>query len=320
MSPKPLPFVVPKTHIKPKIVQRREAKRMTIVAGFSGAGGVILCADTQETVQGYAKREVEKIKTYRGRKDYEYNLAIGGAGESGPYIDALITELVTAINKIHEYDLAAIDGAMKDCLPEFYAKHIWPRTNPPSLETIVLVQRTEGGHAEMFHTSDTAVNYVSDNPICIGIGAYLAEYILKRSLAAGASMTHMLAVAAYMLHEVRENVDGCGKNATIWWFDREGNSDLFWDPTERNLFLEKQAPEINVALAHVMQYITTMETDPYGQFCTDPDKLMELLSGLRKQQIEAYEDELASEKKIREFRDGLEKRKKQGTTDDDIPF
>lgn len=42
---------------------------MTLVAGFSGFGGLVLFSDTQETVQGYAKKQVDKIDFWTPGKD-----------------------------------------------------------------------------------------------------------------------------------------------------------------------------------------------------------------------------------------------------------
>src|SRR5579859_2452608 len=169
MTPKPLPFVVSKPKSKPKIVQRGKAERMTIVAGFTGAGGAILCADTQETVQGYTKREVEKISVWNSEPNREFNLAIAAAADSGPYADVLTNELGTAIVKMGKYD--DIKKSIENTLPEFYGQHIWPRSShSPQIDTIVLAQRLKGGHADIFRTSETAVNYLSQGSCCIGIG------------------------------------------------------------------------------------------------------------------------------------------------------
>lgn len=303
MTSKPLPFLLPKgtkfprKKLSEQIAQRGEVKRMTIVAGFSGAGGAILCADTQETVSGYAKREVEKIHVWKASNDagLGYNYGVAVAADSGPYADSLTQELRLAIREVRDYDLSAIDKAIEQCLTKFHSTHIWPRASQdraPQLESLVVIQNIRGGHAEFFHTSETAVNYVDQTQCCIGIGGYLADYIVRKTLTPGASMGHMLAVAAYMLLEVRENVDGCGKG-TIWWFDRQGNCDLFYDPSHRQTFLEDQAGEINVALARCMAYMTDVGDDAHP-FHTDPDELLKLLNGIRANNSEALQKELSA--------------------------
>jgi hypothetical protein len=47
----------------------RKGKPMTLIAGFSGFGGLVLFSDKQETVQGYAKKQVDKIDFWTPGKD-----------------------------------------------------------------------------------------------------------------------------------------------------------------------------------------------------------------------------------------------------------
>jgi 20S proteasome alpha/beta subunit len=54
-------------------------RKLTIAAGFVCVDGVILCADTQETISGYTKNETEKIRLF---KDQGLCVAITGAGDS----------------------------------------------------------------------------------------------------------------------------------------------------------------------------------------------------------------------------------------------
>lgn len=291
---KPLPFLLPTAPKvpQPKIAQRGGAERMTIVAGFTGAGGAILCADDQETVSGYSKRKVEKIHVWKPYplgdwKDHGYNLAIAGSSESGPYADSLTNELHGVLKGIPDFDLQAIGKAIENCLTDFYQRHIWPRTSQaPAIEMLVAVQDVRGGHANIFHTSETAVNLLDGDHCCIGVGSHLADYILQRTLAAGASLSVMIAVAAYMLKEVQDNIEGCGEGV-IWWFDTSGNCDLFWDLTERQKFLEGQTHEINAALAATVAYMTAVGED--ATYHNDADRLLEILNKIRANNLSAYE-------------------------------
>ena len=66
---------------------------MTIAAGFAFNGGVILCADTQETI-GSAKRWVPKLLLEPVRMDGldgvdDLMIAMAGAGD-GPFMDKIV--------------------------------------------------------------------------------------------------------------------------------------------------------------------------------------------------------------------------------------
>lgn len=307
MNPKPLPFIVPpkpKEHIKPKTAQRREAKRMSIIASFSGMPGLVLCADTQETVSGYAKKEVEKIRVWHARTDYEYNLAIGAAADNGPYADLLTQELGWALGKIHVYDQAAFDETISQCLRDFYSKHIWPRQQEhvPQIETLIAFQPTNGGHTDVFHTSETANIFVDDTLCCIGVGSYLANFILDTVAFLSATKNHMLAAAAYMLKEVRENIDGCGKNATIWFFDQDGNCEKF--VSDRLKFLEEQAFDLRFGMNRAFGYMTAVDADEAEK----RNQVLQLLGEIRAKNTEAlakeHEEKLRHEEMMRRIRSG----------------
>jgi len=270
---------------------------MTIVAGFSGMAGLVLCADTQETVSGYAKKEVEKIRTWYARTDYEYNLAIGAAADNGPYADLLTQELGSVLGEIHSYDLSAFDNAISECLRDFYSKHIWPRQQEhvPQIETLIAFQPNYGGHTELFHTTETANVFVQEKPCCIGIGSYLANFILETVAFLGGTKNHLLAAAAYMLQEVRDNVDGCGKNATIWFFDTEGNCERFI--SDRLKFLEEQATQIRYGMNRAFAYMTAVDADE----TENRKELLTVLGGIREQNIEALAKEREAERRHEEM-------------------
>ncbi|MCU1285018.1 MAG: hypothetical protein JWO13_1368 [Acidobacteriales bacterium] len=303
---KPLPFVVPK---KPKIPQRAKGvRRMTIIAGFSGWGGVVLCADTQETVSGYGKREVEKISVGGQMADMDFNVAVAAATDSGPHADSLTGELIYAVSQVKVYSLSRIKEEIEKKLAEYHAKHIWPRASQdrPHIETIVVIQHAEGGHADMFHTTDTAVNWVSGSRCCIGVGSHLGDFILERTLQGAGSKSHMLAVAAHMLKEVRENIDGCGKNATIWFFGKDGTCEQFYN--DRFKFMEDQVEDVNDVLKEAMRYMTDVEED------SDGEALLHRLDIERRKNREHYEQEMEQERKMEEWRQKM----KDGT--EDAPF
>jgi 20S proteasome alpha/beta subunit len=62
MTPKP-PFPKLGPTLKPKPRRPWRKSKMTIAAGFVCSDGIVLCADTQETITGYTKNSTEKIRT-----------------------------------------------------------------------------------------------------------------------------------------------------------------------------------------------------------------------------------------------------------------
>jgi hypothetical protein len=53
---------------------------MTIAAGFQADGGVVLAADTQETIPDYLKTQTSKIAVFQ--REEQFRFALTGAGGS----------------------------------------------------------------------------------------------------------------------------------------------------------------------------------------------------------------------------------------------
>src|ERR1017187_2682343 len=123
----PLPFTLPKKKPKsPQIEQRRQRRKyMTLVAALSGLNGVVMFADTEETVAGYSKRIVEKLSVY-DLPNMPFRFAIGGATTNAPYVDMLQSEIASTLSSINRYDLQEITNTLASTLTDFYSKHVWP--------------------------------------------------------------------------------------------------------------------------------------------------------------------------------------------------
>src|SRR5580700_3033622 len=76
---KPLPFPRPRSSVPPRPQRLPRGKKVTIAAAFICSDGVVMCADTQETIPGYTKVDVTKIRV---NKTNGYALLITGAGDS----------------------------------------------------------------------------------------------------------------------------------------------------------------------------------------------------------------------------------------------
>jgi len=203
-------------------------KRMTAIIGISVGRGGILCADSQETVYGYSKKSVQKFKTELFNKPFRF--AIGAAGP-GHYCDLLMGQISSALLKLNEFNQTVISGAITDVLIDFYPKHIWakPAGERQDVDTLTLIQESQSSQTFLIHTSETAVNWVDDSYKAIGLGCYLAEYLLDILLVPMGGEVHALATAIYVLNQVIENIDGCGKEPQLIAFRRDGNHEIIFN-------------------------------------------------------------------------------------------
>lgn len=260
---------------------------MSLAAALSGFDGVILFADTQETVGGYAKKSVEKLKMY-DVKGHPFRFAIANATNEGNYADALESNIAAALLSITTYDLGVIHNSLTAELSDFYSKHVWPRpSDRPQMEYLLLIQPPTGD-SQVFHIAETAVNPMTTaHGKSIGIGSYLADYILQRALMGGDadSLSRLIATAVYIAREVRENVDGCGEIHEILVFLRNGE----WDYVDHSeiLKIEQNTEQMRGALSKAF----SLATDDWPEFLGDEEEGIEdILLRIKNGQAAWYEE------------------------------
>lgn len=181
-----------------------------------------MCADTQETL-GSAKRNVPKLVFSHGpvssaERDRMINhdlaLAMCGAGD-GPFVDKIASRAWDALRGVAEIceASAAVESMIKETYREF--GQIYQPGSFPQAELIYGI--TIGGQSSLFQATGPLVNdkdYASS-----GIGYYLADFLAGRMGANGEhgwlTTRQCVVVAAYILFQAKEHVEGCGGNSHI---------------------------------------------------------------------------------------------------------
>jgi hypothetical protein len=142
---------------------------------------------------------------------------------------ALVTELeaLAASRNIPLDELKpTIANALVDILVKFYGTHIWPRSPSAAnadMQFLLLIKPCPFGEECFMKVVETAVNIIDNGSYAsIGIGSYLADYILANLHMGVGAKEYQLALAAYVMGEVNDNVDGCGHGYSIYHFDNEG--------------------------------------------------------------------------------------------------
>lgn len=306
MNPRlPLPVILPDGSKLPRAREQRlhGAKRMTLVARFEGVNGAILAADSEETVGGYAKRSVQKLEVW---SQPTFTYARAAATDSGSYADMLTWELDDMIRKFEVYDPEAKFNAVKELLVAFYSKHMWPRpaNEAPQIQLLILFQprpKTKGGFAGrplLLHTSETSVNVVRNGYKSIGVGSYLADFILDRMLDFGAEKNHMLAVAAYVFKQVSENIVGVGKEPAIHYFGIDGGREYLYGDFLAHL--ESLTTEADDVLKRVFHHVTNVSSGEPNEPVLDRDSVIEEIAALRYAYEATFEHEKQQVKLDRE--------------------
>lgn len=195
---------------------------MTIIAGFKCQGGIVLCADTQET-SGPAKRNVPKLEFTHGPTwsaeqneliNHDLAIAMCGAGD-GPFVDKVASRAWDALRGVADvYEASdAVEAMIKETYREF--GQIYQPGSFPHAELIYGI--TMGGQSRLFQASGPLVN--EKNYASSGIGYYLADFLATRMGADGEhgwrTIRECIAVAAYILFQAKEHVEGCGGKSQI---------------------------------------------------------------------------------------------------------
>ena len=204
------------------IIKGKAGQIVTMIAGFRCQDGIVVCADTQETL-GSAKRNVPKLEFTNGptwsaeRNElihHDLALALCGAGH-GPFVDKVASRAWDALRGVADIQEAseAVELMIKQTYQEF--GQIYQPGSFPEAELIYGI--TIGGQSRLFQACGPLVlerSYASS-----GIGHYLADFLAERMGANGEhgclTTRECVAIAAYILFQAKEHVEGCGGNSHI---------------------------------------------------------------------------------------------------------
>lgn len=192
---------------------------VTIIAGFRCQGGIVLCSDTQET-SGTAKRSVPKLQCFHGpvisqdgngMVNGDLALAICGAGD-GPFIDKVASQAWDAVRHVSDVWEASerVESMIKETYREF--GQIYQTGACP--QVVLIYGVTKGGNSRLFQATGPVVNetdYASN-----GVGYYLADFLTTRMRGDGwLTIRETVILAAYILFQAKEHVEGCGGDSHI---------------------------------------------------------------------------------------------------------
>jgi hypothetical protein len=223
---------------------------VTIAAGYVFNGGVILCADTQETV-GLSKTKRPKLviepRELEGKDSPEdLMLAMAGAGD-GPYIDKLVERVWKKAKAAQGFEeaCALVETSIQETY-EYYLGLFHPGQMPYS--DVVYGVKMEG-RSKLFRATGPIVNETPDY-CSVGNGYYLAEFITDRVYRKRISGPQAIILAAYVLFQCKEHVDGCGGESHIAGLYNAGASGRIkhWDVH----LISSQAERVDLMISELL--------------------------------------------------------------------
>jgi len=218
---------------------------VTIIAGFKSYEGIVLCADTQETV-GFSKRNVPKLrfepndKADKGVPKDDLAVAFCGATNNGAFMDEMVDlaweEVQTAASLDEASDLIrrSIKSYHAEATKNYQVGHL------PDTELIYGIKMF--GDSRLFYSLGPVTR--RDQYATGGIGAYMADFLVSRMYKDYLPLKQCVILAVYSLFQAKEHVEGCGGDSHIAILRNEGTSGrIDWHRVEALTELLKYADE-----------------------------------------------------------------------------
>jgi len=219
---------------------------MTIAAGFVCKDGVILCADTQETIPGYARTDVQKLRSFEVKG---INLFFAGAGNNGIQVDASIEEITDNLRDSPEdlADARRFVRVLRDAVRAVFPMEYYPRAET-EVDLLMAVQFSSS--AKLYRITDCSVASVTER-VCVGAGLVLANQLLQRYYSWDASLLEAAIISLYVLYHAKKWVPSCGGNTDIALIPNIGGR-MSYMPTEEVEKIEKYCEAHDKALQRLL--------------------------------------------------------------------
>jgi len=265
---------------------------MTIVAGLRCANGIVLCADTQETKNELSKINVPKLRIepwFKAGKDSpeELMIAVAGAGD-GPFIDKIIERAWEEVSVVSSFEEACseMERSIKDIHEEY--GHIFQPGYLPQVRMIYGIKMQ--GNSKLFTAFGPVVNEKS-NFDSVGAGYYMADFLATRMHSNHLSISQAITLAAYILFQCKENVDGCGGDSHIVVLNEKGSSQII-SPLQVNITTQT-LKEVDEVLSYLLLLPSADAQFPEEEFSDVLQTAVNALIAYRrdaKKNLERWED------------------------------
>jgi len=196
---------------------------MTIGVGILASDGVVVAADSQESVQGYWKTDQGKVQ-WCGFSSAdpvcEGACVVTGAG-SGRYLDALQDDVLKDFGDVVEDSGRDWESHIRGVIRRFHRENIVPflrGQDPPQVNLIIATQqhlapfRPDGRrYLHGLWATDKSVLARYEYFTSIGIGSGHASNLLHRLWKHDSlDVVSTAILAAFVVFHVKDYVDGCG--------------------------------------------------------------------------------------------------------------
>ena len=221
IPPKPPRPIIP--HPKPQRLPKRRLPKMTLTNAFRARnGGVLLCADREET-DGYSKTEVDKI--YPITTDLRTcQVFISGAGPSEILRKAKehIHRSLIQAERGNKDVLAKHQSLIEDSLRQIYKKYATVLAND-SMGLIIVVAPNVPAPPILYSTVEYRLD--SQRLYCAhGSGRPISDYLADRLYQEDMDNNFLKLLAVFIFREAERKASGVGMGNDMWLIHDSGQS------------------------------------------------------------------------------------------------
>jgi 20S proteasome alpha/beta subunit len=181
---------------------------VTIAAGFRFDGGIVLCADSEESTGQSVKVSVPKIEIV----DKKFSkLVFTGAGDAD-MLNRAFEDITNSVGARYTHE--AIRYSIESVVSDLYREYVYPipGDDKPYFELLVAYQTAKGCD---FVKITRNVTVRPKNYEVIGLGFLHAAHLMNRWYHDGMSEAEAILLAAYVLQQTKLYVPSCGGPSRI---------------------------------------------------------------------------------------------------------
>ena len=194
-----------RSSLKSKLLGKR--KRVTYIVGMRSPQGVVLSADSQETIAGEISYR-EKIATCPTQ-----DLVIGGAGR-GVLIEGFIQHVFESIDsKALDSEKSAM-AFIRAALRSFYLSDVKVLAGRYKEISFLLGGKLQSGEIGLWQTKGNRVFSVPEYE-AIGYESPFVRHLLRRLYRAGLSLSQLELLSIYLVKAAKETADSVGGPTSV---------------------------------------------------------------------------------------------------------
>jgi hypothetical protein len=193
---------------------------MTIAIGFRCTDGLVVCADTEETI-GNLTSNTQKIRFYWHTD--KFAVVMTGAGTSN-YIDNALEDITDGLTSLGQFTWTDLYKNIKSSYLNFFDTTLkpwaaYPQDQRPDIELILAIS-IKGQVWRLLRISGTALTLMH-RFCCAGIGILVSQKLCKELYNPALTTRQMASLAIHILGETKSGVSGCGGNSDIIMLDSD---------------------------------------------------------------------------------------------------